>query len=252
VAALTARARRPMRSFNFVVSQKEQIMMRLCGCGSAVAALFLAWGAPAAAQPTRAEHQNNLKQIGLALHTHHDVYKSLPTAAITDKDGKPLLSWRVAILPFIGEADLYGKFKLDEPWDSPHNLKLVEQMPKVFGAPSNKKEDAGKTRYRVFTGPGTVFDGKKGIRLTDILDGTSNTILAVEADEPVVWTMPAELEYLPKGPLPRFDRNGKNGFSVLMCDGSVMTFRSDFNEQQMRFAILRADGNPIDLKQLER
>ena len=82
---------------------------------------------------------NNLKQIGRGMHIYHEVNGRLPPAAITDKDGKPLLSWRVAILPYVEQQALYNKFKLDEPWDSPHNKALIEEMPAVYACPSGKK-----------------------------------------------------------------------------------------------------------------
>src|ERR1700677_3496891 len=66
----------------------------------------------------RTQSMNNLKQIALSLHSYHDVYKTFPAAAICDKDGKPLLSWRVAISPYVEQLPLYNQFKLDEPWDS--------------------------------------------------------------------------------------------------------------------------------------
>src|SRR5207249_2796575 len=81
----------------------------------------------------RTVSQNNLKQIGLAMHNYHDTYRHFPPQALTDKNGKPLLSWRVAVLPFIEQDNLYRQFKLDEPWDSEHNRKLLERMPKLGG-----------------------------------------------------------------------------------------------------------------------
>src|SRR5206468_5253686 len=76
-------------------------------------------------QPSRQEHVNNLKQIGLAMHSYHDVYKRLPSGAVQDKDGKALLSWRVHLLPFLEQEALFKEFKLDEPWDSDNNKKLL-------------------------------------------------------------------------------------------------------------------------------
>ena len=70
---------------------------------------------------------NNMKQIGLALHNSHDAQGGFPAPAITSKDGKPLLSWRVKILPYIEEKKLYEDFHLDEPWNSPHNLTLLHR-----------------------------------------------------------------------------------------------------------------------------
>ena len=104
---------------------------------------------------------------------------TFPAAATYDKAGKPLLSWRVAILPFIEEKKLYDEFKQDEPWDSAHNKKLLAKMPKLFADPTGKAK-ADHTFYQVFVGKGAAFEGKRGIKLTDFTDGTSNTILIVE------------------------------------------------------------------------
>src|SRR5262249_52470248 len=117
---------------------------------------------------------NNLKQIGLAMHMYHDNYGKLPASAIYSKDGKPLLSWRVAILPYIEQEALYKEFHLDEPWDSEHNKKLLDRMPKVYGAKGNE------THYRVFTGKSSAFESKEGQKFADFTDGLSNTIMIVE------------------------------------------------------------------------
>jgi RNA polymerase sigma factor (sigma-70 family) len=87
--------------------------------------------------PAASERQvrNNLKQIGLAMHTYREAHGRFPAPAILGKDGKPLLSWRVAILPYIVEDGLYQSFKLDEPWDSPHNKRLLERMPGLYAPP---------------------------------------------------------------------------------------------------------------------
>src|SRR6202789_1676353 len=87
----------------------------------------------------RAQCVNNLKQIGLAMHNYHSANDAFPMPAITDKDGKPLLSRRVAILPYIEKQELYNKFKLEEPWDSPHNKALLKEMPTTYLCPSQHK-----------------------------------------------------------------------------------------------------------------
>src|ERR1700721_4145755 len=86
---------------------------------------------------------NNLKQIVLAFHNYYSTYNILPSDVL-DTDGKPLLSWRVAILPFVEEQALWMQFKMDEPWDSPNNKKLIEKMPKLY-APIRVKARAGET-----------------------------------------------------------------------------------------------------------
>ena len=102
----------------------------------------------------RAQCVNNLKQIGLAMHNYQSANNAFPRPAITDKDGKPLLSWRVAILPYIEQQELYNKFKLDEPWDSPHNKALIKEMPPIYVCPSRANVEPGTTTYRVFVGQG--------------------------------------------------------------------------------------------------
>ena len=42
----------------------------------------------------------------------------------------------MAILPFLEQQALYSKFKLDEPWDSPHNKALISEMPPTYLCPS--------------------------------------------------------------------------------------------------------------------
>jgi RNA polymerase sigma factor (sigma-70 family) len=143
---------------------------------------------------------NNLSQVGKLMHLYHDKKRTFPTHAIYSADGKtPLLSWRVAILPYTDAAGLYEEFNLDEPWDSAPNKKLIAKMPAFFHSPAGAKRDDGLTHFQVFTGPDTLFDGLKRITLLGIADGVSNTILAIESKEPVIWTKPADLTLPQKG-----------------------------------------------------
>ena len=120
-----------------------------------IAALFLR---PQVAS-ARARSQNNLKQIGLALHNYHDIYGVLPAAAIVDKKGKPLLSWRVAILPYVEQDNLYKQFRLDEPWDSPHNLALAKMRVKVYELPYVEEKPGETTLPRLRRQRGGVRHG---------------------------------------------------------------------------------------------
>lgn len=169
----------------------------------------------------RAQASNNLKQIALAMHNHESAYNKFPAAAICDKAGKPLLSWRVAILPFIEQENLYKQFKLDEPWDSVHNSKLIPLMPKVYLDPRTPHA-SGRTYYKVFTGPDASFDLVKGRTIVSIADGSSNTILVAAGGDPVIWTKPDDIPFDKKKPAPDLT----TPFEVLLVafgDGSVRT-----------------------------
>jgi hypothetical protein len=195
------------------------------------------------------DSRNNLKLFGIAFHSFNDATGVMPTD-ITDKDGKPLLSWRVAILPYIEEEELYKQFELDEPWDSPNNKKLVEKMPKVY-APIRVKAKAGETFYQVFTGKDALFGPKKKPRIpASIPDGTSNTAMVVEGGEPVVWTKPADIAFDEKKPLPKLGGMFDGDFNVVLCDGSVMRIKKAADPVHLKRLITPADGHVIDLDQL--
>jgi hypothetical protein len=197
------------------------------------------------------QSQNNLRQMALAMHNYSDTKGALPPAAIVGKDGKPLLSWRVAILPYLGEDALYKQFKLDEPWDGPTNIRLLTQMPKVFAHASADpaKTSAGFTHYRVFVGQGTAFDptlGGRGTRFPgEFPDGTTNTILIVEAADSVEWTKPAELPFSPNGPLPTLGVDSSFAVNVALADGSARQLMGNISQQTLRAAITRNGGEVL-------
>jgi len=196
----------------------------------------------------RARSANNMKQIGLALHNYHDTHGVLPAAAIVDKKGKPLLSWRVSILPFIEQDNLYRKFKLDEPWDSENNLPLSKTVVKVYQLPYEepKKGQEYYTHYRAFVGNGAAFDMIQAFKLAQFSDGTSNTLFAVEAAEGVPWSKPDELEFDPQKEMKKHLRFEKNNVSmVLFADGSVRAVTSKLKEDILKLLIQRDDGKPI-------
>src|SRR4051812_41854993 len=114
--------------------------------------------------------EDQLRQIMLAMLQHHDQVGTFPAPAIEDSQGRPLLSWRVAILPYLDEAGLFNRFALDEPWDSPHNMGLLPRMPSTFALPGVPVPQPFATHYRVFVGPNTPFEGK-GVKLREIPDG---------------------------------------------------------------------------------
>jgi prepilin-type processing-associated H-X9-DG protein len=214
----------------------------------------------------------NFKQIGHALHEYHDSQGSFPKAAITDKEGKPGLSWRVAILPYLGQENLYRKFKLDEPWDSPHNQRLLESMPAVFACPSTSRREPSLTTYRAFSGNGAFLeppydarlakvwwvdpDGTKhyqpepthGLSIAAFLDGTAITLMVVEAKEAVPWTKPEELPFDPaRAPGSLFGAGSphRGGFNTVFVDGAVRFIKMRIDPKVFRSMITRNGGEVV-------
>jgi Protein of unknown function (DUF1559) len=194
-----------------------------------------------------AQSSNNMKQIMLAMHNYHDVNGFFPPAAIVDKKGKPLLSWRVAILPFIEQDNLYRQFKLDEPWDSEHNLKWSEVAIKTYTDPRLPVKP-GMTYYKAFVGPDGGLTKLKGRRIADITDGSSNTIAFVAAGEPVIWSKPEDFEFDKKKPAPDITKPFPKVLAAFM-DGSVRTLNMEKvgRGDTLKNLIMANDGNVIDI-----
>ena len=180
----------------------------------------------------------------MAMHNYHDKHGQLPPAVVHGKDGRPLLSWRVLILPFLENGDLYSQFRLDEPWDSRHNKKLLEKMPAVFTPfDGSSPPQPHTTFYQVFVGKGAAFEGREGLRLrNDFPDRTSDTFLVVEAGTAVPWTKPEDLPYHPDRPLPKLGGLFPGTFRAAFADGSVRTVPQDTDEATLRAAITRNGG----------
>ena len=250
--------------------------------------------------------QNNLKNLALAMHNYHDTYGHFPPPSTYSPDGKALLSWRVAILPFLSHDALYRKFRLDEAWNSAHNKELLKEMPDVFAPPGRPDVDRYRTFYQVFVTPpkltakssgsggggsrfprqlvviplggegirtgrlgggegggptpeqatattsqiASAFDKQRPVRISDITDGTSNTIMILEGAAPVPWTKPEDLVYEPNQPLPELGGLFKDVINAAFCDGSVRSIKKDFPEAEMRAAITRNGGEILDMDKL--
>jgi hypothetical protein len=176
----------------------------------------------------RSTRINRLKQIALGMLNFESAKGTYPPRAILSADGKRLLSWRVAILPYCEQQELYAQFHLDEPWDSEHNRALLSKMPELYGDPASPDlAAAGRTTYLVPVGDGMIFNGPEGTKIRDIKDGTSNTVLVVEVtpDQAVEWTKPADWEVDLGDPLKGVRRGPgeRRGdvFAAAFCDGSV-------------------------------
>jgi hypothetical protein len=220
------------------------------------AGLVAAWpaGPAQSADKPDADHkasEDSLKKLAIAFHEYADQHRGeLPPAAVVGPDGKALYSWRVLLLPQLGEKKLFEQFKPDEAWDGPTNKKLLAKMPKVFAPVAGAAQKDHKTFYQVFVGPETPFSGKarnRGPRMpASFPDGTSNTYLIVEAGEAVPWTAPLDVPYDDKKPVPKLGGLFADGFHVALADGSVRFYKKGKpSDKTLRLAITPADGNVL-------
>lgn len=199
--------------------------------------------------PTRdqlKQSKNNLKQIVLAMHNYHDVNGFFPQD-VTDGNGKPILSWRVLLLPYLEQDQVFKKFALDEPWDSATNKKLIEDIPAVYAPVRVKVKNKGEMFYQGFTGGGALFEPGQRLTFAGITDGTSNTIAVVEAAEPVFWTKPGDLPFDPNKELPKLGGQFDGDFYLAFCDGSVhFAYGTGMNADEFKKLVTRAGGEIAD------
>ncbi len=218
-------------------------------------------GAGGGGGPMRTRNINNMKQIGLAMNSFHDANKALPNHAILDaKNGQPLLSWRVTLLPYLDEIPLYQQIRRNEPWNSQHNMQFWNKMPKVYELPG--KEIPNMTYYQVFQGdqsafpkrPGPPFNERGTVTLVSIMDGTSNTFGVVEAATPVNWMSPSDIPFQmgQQGLMNRVGNHwGNNTFHAGMLDGTVRTFRRNMPPLKLQALITRNGAEIINFAEVE-
>jgi len=209
----------------------------------------------------RTDNANRLRQMIIAMHNYHDVNGAFPPAYSTDKDGNPLLSWRVLILPYLEQNDLYEQFHLDEPWDSEHNRELVEQMPRAFENARIPSEE-GQTMFLALTGTGTLFGAPDtdqngepnplGTKLADVMDGTSRTLALVEANpgSAVTWTAPEDFDTDAPDVVTRLIGNYPNGTNFAFADGSIRFIDIANNLAEVKNMFTQSGGEVVDLSEL--
>jgi prepilin-type processing-associated H-X9-DG protein len=197
----------------------------------------------------RSQSANNLKMIGVALHNYAEVHGTLPPAYLPDDQGRPMHSWRVLILPYVGEDALYRQYNFDEPWDGPGNSSLLGRMPAVYASPNAGADPPGTTHYMVVQGPTTMFNGATAARFADVTDGLSNTIALVEATRGANWMDPTDLDFTlmtfrindPGGN--DIGSHAPQGANVLMGDGSVRFLSDSLDPATVQHLLEKSDGN---------
>jgi hypothetical protein len=237
------------------------VVVLLCGGGIA----GLGWWAFSKMQEAadRSRAQSSLHLVGIAMHDYESTYQALPAHASYGTDGKPLLSWRVHLLPYLGQSYLYDQFHFDEPWDSPHNKQLVAQMPWEYESPGADRSQ-GLTRFVVPVGNGTIFpplgagalqnpDAQRGrgtVSMSHLVnsDGSSNTIMVIQVppEQAVIWTKPDDWQYTPQSldGLVEYLKSGER-LNVLMGDASTRTLDKTLDRENFRRLLEWNDGEPV-------
>lgn len=184
--------------------------------------------------PITEANGRKIRQLVAAMLAYRNENGHLPPAAITKGD-RPLLSWRVKLLPYLGaeNAKLYRDFDLEESWDGPQNRKLLSRMPGVFALQGQHGSSEGKTFFQVFVGPDAPFDWKD---LKTPRGARRGRILIAEARKPVPWTKPEDMEFSPQAPAPRPGYDSER-FLAAMEDGQVILVPANIPEQSLRAMI---------------
>ena len=205
----------------------------------------------------RTDSANRVRQLALAMHNYAAAHGSFPPQYSTDEDGNPLLSWRVLILPYLEQQALYDEFNHDEPWDSEHNLALVERMPELYENPQVSAEE-GKTSYLAASGEGALFnapdegefgdESPSGVGFGGITDGTSNTIMLVEVNEDttVVWSSPQDFDTTEDELFVMLRGVAPAGNNFAFADGSVHNISQFIDETVLKQLFTIAGGEDVD------
>ncbi len=231
------------------------VLLLLLVCGGLLAvAFFRVTGMAPMPVPAQVQCTNQLKMIGLAMHNYHDSYKCFPAAVISDEDEQPMHSWRVAILPFSDQPALFEMYNFDEAWDGPSNSILLDVLPGGFyRCPDDFVSGEYETSYVRVVGEGTLGgQPNEEVRIADILDGTSNTILVIEvAGTGISWTEPRDITleeavtFITDPDSSPFEQTHFDGVNVLMADGRAQFLPNSIDPQVLRALLTRDDGQVV-------
>ena len=257
------RKQRPRQRYSFLIQKPWNGHLTLIAIGTPILmgliACFIAFILPFIQNVRDAARfaycNNKLKQISIALQNYHDNYGEFPPAYSVDKSGKPLHSWRTILLPYLCGNKVYDQLRLDEPWNSPHNLAIFKKNdlsdpedsfhPRLpfYQCPSSPPErNASYTSYAMVVGPGCAFDGPNKCQRDNLVNGTNNTIIIVETTAPIRWYEPKDIdvETLNKqtpGEEPPIDSFHLNRFHAVFADGSVAIINKNYDKDALQVLI---------------
>lgn len=225
------------------------------GClGSLIAIVFFPSAKNALGVRQRALGMANAKKIADALNSYRMTHGSYPTPTVVDAAGKPLYSWRVLILPQLGYDSLYNAYQLDQSWDSPTNLNLMNQMPPVFACPGNMNALAAQeTNFALIVGQGTLFPPGSPVDPNQMQDKPSETLLVVETlDGAYTWTQPGDISTsngVAIGRRPMVDVGGSypDCFVAATVDGSAVAIKNTIPRVSLDSVISPNGNENVDL-----
>ncbi len=218
-------------------------------CGGIMLALLLPAVQQAREAARRTQCKNNLKQIGLALHNYHDTFGRFPAAYLNDLQDRPKLSWRVSILPYVDQPGVFNAYSFNDAWDSPSNSMLLNPMPRTYACPSHGVPGSTNTCYAAIAGDNTIMGAGKCVGIRDVTDGTSNTLMIVEACRlNIPWMKPQDID---AATVTRIgDPNGVSSFHtggahILMADGTVRYISNNVDPNVVKALITRNGGENV-------
>ncbi|TWU00371.1 hypothetical protein Pla108_13200 [Botrimarina colliarenosi] len=198
--------------------------------------------APLSAVERASRSEANLERIAEAMVAYRDAKGVYPPAAVYDASGAPLLSWRVALLPYLGHERLYSFFDLKQPWYAPANKRLLKYIPAVFQAPERFDE---KTCYRLPIGSGTLFPERKSLLPQRVEDGLANTVMLLEADQAVAWTEPNEMEIDLANPGAGLGALRSGSIYLAWASGMVGSVADDTRQADLKAMFTPDSGEPF-------
>ncbi len=192
---------------------------------------------------------DNLRKIGEAMQAYVKANGHYPPAYTVDKDGNPQHSWRVLLLPYLGEQRLFDQYDMQSAWNSPENQRVADRMPSVYACPDGI--GGNDTNYMVINGPTLLFHKDRETDQSEILDLPSQTLLVIEVrNMDTNWLEPIDLD----GRHMDWTINVNNGLGshhgfpgthALCVDGSVVYLRPETSPAELQAMATINDGQSL-------
>lgn len=222
-------------------------------CGTLVTSIGLAFLSTARESVRSTQCSNNLREIALALNAYHDAHGTYPPAYLADAKGKPMHSWRVLVLPFLGQQELFDEYDFSQPWNGPSNRRLLDRMPDVYRCPAEENRASTDTSYAMVVAAGTISDGPTGTARTEISDGTGETLLVVESSPSgIAWLEPRDLDgnkitYVINDPQQAGGIRSRHAdeANAVTCSARSVTLWSASDEEQVKADTTIAGGESL-------